>query len=499
MNESTQVPFLERKHGWVTPALALVSSVLLIVIFPPFGATWFAPVALTPLLMACALEASWTRRALLGWLAGVVYWCGLCPWIQFVLEVHGDMGPFLSWFAFLLFGLYKGLAMALFAALAGLCMNRWWTIPATAALWSGIERLHVYTGFAWLHLGNAATTMPLPMRIAPFTGIYGISFLLAMLSGAVAVVLLRRRRRELAWLLCFVVLLFVPRAPRPTAASRQALVVQPNVDPEMRWTRDTLDLTEHRLALLSKQPGADLLLWPEVPAPFYIDDKRYQEYLQQVARDAQAPFVSGVVGYTADRMPLNSAVMVAPDGKIVDRYDKMYLVPFGEFIPPLFSWVNRITQESGDFSAGNRVVVFPVTDPRTGAAHKAGGFICYESAVPNLVREFTNGGAEVLLNLSNDGYFGHSAAHEQHLLIARMRAAENRRWLIRATNDGITVSIDPAGRIAARLKPFEQTAGMLPFDYSTEQTTYTRYGDWFAWSCLAVGLALSVSAAAKPV
>jgi apolipoprotein N-acyltransferase len=376
--------------------------------------------------------------------------------------------------------------------LAGFLMNRWWSIPAIAALWTGIERLHSYTGFTWLDLGNAGISMPLPMRLAPVTGVYGISFLFAMLGCALAVVILRRPRRELLWLAVLPVLLILPRAPRLAGGSRQALVVQPDVDTEMKWTRENLDLIEQKLALLSRQPGADLIVWPEVPAPFYVDDQGFLAYLERVARDGKATFLAGVVAYTPARMPLNSAIMIDPSGKVVERYDKIYLVPFGEFIPPLFEWVNRITQESGDFSPGSRIVVFPVSGRGADSeAHKAGAFICYESAVPGLVREFTHSGAEVLLNISNDGYFGHSAAHEQHLLIARMRAAENRRWLIRATNDGITASIDPAGRVIARLKPFEQTAALLPFDYSNAETPYTRYGDWFAWGCLGLGLGLS--------
>jgi apolipoprotein N-acyltransferase len=484
--------------------LSLASAVILIALFPPFGATWLAPIALSPILIACSRESSWKKRWLNGWAAGVVFWCGMCPWIQFVLEEHGGMGRWGSWGGFALFGLYKGLPMAVFAVLAGFLMNRWWSIPASAALWTGIERLHGYMGFTWLDLGNAGTAMPLPMRLAPVTGVYGISFLFGMLGCAVAVVILRRPRRELAWLAALAVLLILPRAPRRVttpgnvsgreAGLKQALVVQPNVDTEMTWTRDNLELTEQKLAILSREPGADLIVWPEVPAPFYVDDPRFLAYLQQIARDGEATFLAGVVAYTPARMPLNSAIVIGPSGKVVDRYDKIDLVPFGEFIPPMFEWVNRISGETGDFSPGNRVVVFPVgaeSDAGSAGQHKAGAFICYEAAIPDLVREFTHSGAEVLVNLSNDGYFGHSAAHEQHLLIARMRAAENRRWLIRATNDGITASIDPAGRVVARLTPFQRTSGLLPFGYSTNETPYTRYGDWFAWGCLGLGIGLS--------
>ena len=156
--------------------------------------------------------------------------------------------------------------------------------------------------------------------------------------------------------------------------------------------------------------------------------------------------------------------MLDPAGKVIDRYDKINLVPFGEFIPPLFGWVNKITKEIGDFVPGDRVVIFPVGE------HKLGAFICYESVFPDLVRQFTNSGAEVLVNLSNDGYFGNSAAHAQHLEIARMRAAENRRWILRATNDGISAAIDPRGRIREQMPPFTQTAAMMSFEYETAQT-----------------------------
>jgi len=470
----------------VNLGLSLASAVLLVLIFPRFNFTWLAPFALGPLLVACARERLWRRRWLNGWAAGAVFWCGMCAWIQFVLDVHGGMGRWGGWGGFALFGLYKGLHMAVFAALAGLVMKRWWAIPAVAALWTGIERMHGPLGFAWLDLGNAGINMPVPMRLAPITGVYGLSFVFAMLGCAVALIAQRRPRRELAWLLPMPLLLVFPATPRPAAPTQRALVVQPNIDTEMTWTTDTLRQTEERLALLSRASGASMVLWPEVPAPFYPSDAAFREFIAQIAQRSQTHFLLGVVDYNSARQPLNSAIMVGPSGQIVDRYDKMNLVPFGEFIPPLFGWVNRITHEVGDFVPGNRLVVFPVDEDRVGA------FICYESALPGFVRQFVRAGAEVLVNLSNDGYFGHSEAHEQHLAIVRMRAAENRRWIVRATNDGITAVVDPRGRVTERLEPFVQTAGMMRYGYVSEQTPYTRYGDWFAWGCLAAGLALCV-------
>ena len=148
----------------------------------------------------------------------------------------------------------------------------------------------------------------------------------------------------------------------------------------------------------------------------------------------------------------------------------------------------------GDFEPGTRVVVAPLGE------HKIGSFICYESAFPTLVRQLTRNGAEALFNLSNDGYFGRSAsAREQHLLVVRMRAAENARWIVRATNDGITAAVDPAGRVVKRLPSFVETAAELPYSYRREQTFYTRHGDLFAWSCVVVGVIAIVQAMRRVV
>jgi apolipoprotein N-acyltransferase len=185
------------------------------------------------------------------------------------------MGRWGGWGGFFLFGLYKGLHIAAFAALAGILLRAWWAIPAVAALWAGIERTHGYFGFAWLDLGNAGINMPLPMRLAPVTGVYGLSFVFAMLSCAVAAIVLRRPRRELAWLLMLVPLIALPRAPRPAPASQKALLVQPNIDTELNWTADALRGIEQKLALLSRASGVDIILWPEVPAPFYVNGRRH--------------------------------------------------------------------------------------------------------------------------------------------------------------------------------------------------------------------------------
>ena len=172
----------------------------------------------------------------------------------------------------------------------------------------------------------------------------------------------------------------------------------------------------------------------------------------------------------------------APETGLVSRYDKVNLVPFGEFVPWPFGFANKISTEVGDFAAGQRVVVSPVRD------HQIGVFICYESVFPNFVRKFAAGGAEVLFNISNDGWFGKSAARAQHLSMVRMRAAENRRWILRSTNDGITATIDPAGRILGTLPLYTEASSYTGFNWVKQQTVYTRWGDWFPLLCASMAL-----------
>ncbi|MBK5295253.1 MAG: apolipoprotein N-acyltransferase [Acidobacteriia bacterium] len=472
-------------------ALALASALLLVLLFPRFDLAFLAPVALSPLLIAAAREASPLRRFLMGEAAGFVYWFGVCYWIQFVLAVHGGMGEAGGWGVFLLFCLAKALHMAVFTALVGPLMRRWYAVPTAAALWTGLERTHGPLGFAWLTLGNAGIEMGVPMRLAPFTGVYGLSFVFAMLGAALAVVVLRRRRVWLLWLGILPPLYLLPRLPEPARATHSAVALQPNLPQSTSWTTTSARGMQESLVTLSLQsalnphlPKPSLIVWPEAPGPlYYYTDPHFRGLAEQLARAARLPLLLGTVAYSENNAPLNSALLLSAEGKPVSRYDKITLVPFGEYVPPPFGFVNRITQEAGDFEPGSKVVVSMID------GHKAGTFICYESAFPHLVRRFANEGAEMLINITNDGYFGRSAARAQHLLLARMRAAENRRWVLRPTNDGITVSIDPAGRLIERTEPYQRSVNRLSFSWHAARTHYTMWGDWFAWSCLLIGLA----------
>jgi len=468
--------------------LALLAAVLLFLtfpnlVFPNFGLPWLAPLALTPLLIALAREPRPLWRFLLGEFAGIVYWLGVCYWIQFVLEVHGGMGRWGGWGTFALFCIAKAAHLAVFSLLSAALLPTSFAVPAVAALWTGIERTHGTFGFAWLTLGNAGIDMPLPMRLAPLVGVYGLSFLFAVTATVVTMIVLRRDRRHLYWLAIIPALLLLPDQPAPATPTETAVVVQPNMPEEGEWTYATAAEARDHLIAVSLEAAlrtkAQLIVWPEVPGPiYYYRDPKFHEEATNLARYSHAYFLFGTVAETPQGAPLNSAVLLRPDGDLVDRYDKINLVPFGEFVPKFFGFVNRITQEAGDFAPGNRIVVFPAD------GHRLGAFICYESVFPSEVREFVRQGANLLVNISNDGYFGHSAAREQHLEIARMRAVENQRWLLRSTNDGITAVIDPAGRVRQRLPMYQESVARMNFAYVDGTTFYTQRGDWFAWGCL---------------
>jgi apolipoprotein N-acyltransferase len=471
-------------------SLAVLTAALLVLAFPKFDYAWLATLAAAPLVFACAREPRARRRFLLGYAAGIIYWFGVCYWIQGVLETHGFIAAWVAWLLFGLFCLAKALHMGVFALLAGPLMRLSWAVVAVPALWVAIEITHGFLGFAWLALGNAGTRMSVPMRLAPFTGVYGLSFAFMMLGTALAAALLRRPRTQLLWIVALPALTALPPLPDARKGQNAAVLVQPDLSESAQWTREYVDEMQQRLVGVSLRGGlqwsdAQILVWPEIPGPFYYyEDARFREDVTNVARITRMHFLLGVVAHTRDGAPLNSALLVGPSGEPVARYDKIKLVPFGEFVPwPFDAIVTNISSEAGDFEAGSDVVVAPVGE------HKIGTFICYESVFPHLVRRFTRAGAEVLFNISNDGWFGRSAAREQHLNIVRMRAAENRRWTLRATNDGISAVIDPAGRITHILPQYVQTVSRANFDYIRETTFYTRYGDWFAIVCALAAVA----------
>lgn len=465
-------------------ALAVVSAILLVLCHPPYDFTWLAPVALAPLLIAVTRTANWKQSLLLGCICGALYWAGICYWIEWTLSQYAGVPKAGAVVLFVMFCLAKSLQMGVFALVARQFAKTFWTLPLTAAAWTAIEWTHGVMGFEWLNLGNAGSEMSLPLRLAPVTGVWGLSFFFALAGAALAAVALRRPRKELVWVILLPGLAFLPKIQLDLRAKAEAVLLQPNQDAGTVWTAELFDKSLRRMIALSlkaaEQP--DLIIWPEDPGPFYEYDPRYMGALGSLAGASGATVIAGAVGHAPHGGPSNSAVTVNPLGKELSRYDKVNLVPFGEFVPfPFQQLTNQISTEAGEFEPGHNIVI---TD--TGK-HKTGTFICYESVFPSFVRQFAKSGAEVLVNISNDGWFGKSAARYQHLRIVRMRAVENSRWILRATNNGVTAVIDPAGRVITKGPEYVEAALNTRFAYLTATTFYTEHGDWFVLLC---GLAM---------
>jgi len=274
-----------------------------------------------------------------------------------------------------------------------------------------------------------------------------------------------------------------------------ALLVQENIPVDQNWTRDNFERTLRELTDLSvasfldrdKTPfQLDLIVWPESPAPFFTSDPLFRDPVSEMARKTGTWVVTGAIGTTSAMQGgksasqvFNSAVLVSPAGDWAARYDKVHLVPFGEYLPfpKLFAFAGGLTQEVGEFQAGTSRA------PLDGGNKRLGIFICYESVFPDEVRQFADQGAQVLVNLSNDGWYGDSGAYAQHLNQTRMRAIENNRWILSATDTGVTASIDPFGRTVARFPRKERGALAAPYALTSVTTFYTRHGDWFAYLC----------------
>jgi apolipoprotein N-acyltransferase len=278
-------------------------------------------------------------------------------------------------------------------------------------------------------------------------------------------------------------------------ADHTALLVQPNI-PILEggmWTKEYFQDTLRDLTAKSLHPAGektdqhfDLIVWPESPAPFYTNDPIFRDAVSALARQSGTWVVAGSIGITQamrnggeSSQIFNSAALVSPQGEWVGRYDKVHLVPFGEYLPfpQVFAFAGGLTKEVGEFQRGTSHA------PLDAGGERFGMFICYESIFPDEVRQGPLQGAQFLLNVSNDGWYGDSGAWKQHLQQTQMRAIENERWLLAATNTGMTAAIDPYGRIVAATPRKVRTALAAPYALISGTTFYTRHGDWFAYLC----------------
>jgi apolipoprotein N-acyltransferase len=503
-----------------------LSSLLQILIFPLPGIYVLSWVAFAPLIVALLrarpagaleidgaihLQAAKPGQAfLLAYVSGILWYAGTCYWIYNTMHEYGGLSVPLALLALFLFCLYLALYHGLFGLLLSFAVdpgrdNRR-ALVAAPFLWVAVELARTrVTGFPWNLLGTAQVDNISLSRITTWTGVYGVSFEIMLVNVAVAAAFLVPRKKRRTLLIASVAAAAVLQAGRlveapALPADHAALLVQENISVQANWTRDAFERTLRELTDLSaktvaansspapdsKPSKVDFIVWPESPAPFFASDPLFRNPLSEMAQATHTWVVTGAIGSTpamqggkSASQIFNSAALVSPTGDWTARYDKVHLVPFGEYLPfpQLFAFAGGLTKEVGEFQSGASRAPLDAGNTRLGV------FICYESVFPGEVREFADQGAQVLVNLSNDGWYGDSGAYAQHLNQTRMRAIENDRWILSATNTGVTASIDPYGRTVARLPRKVRSALVAPYALTSVTTFYTRHGDWFCWLC----------------
>ena len=535
------------RRAW---ALVMVSSALQILSFPIAGPvpTWRAALcwfAVTPLLIALRMASSdgtpirIVQGAALGYVSGIIWYLGNCYWIYETMHTYGSVAKPAAAGILLLFCLYLGLYHCLFGALivaANSRLGKRTALMLSPVLWVAVELARArITGFPWDQLGITQVDNPLLTSLAPFTGAYGISFAIVAVNALwLALFWMEKRRRpnvvRTSGAVIALLLVFVgPRTMRDRhelAEAGTATLVQENLEVGAPAVADGAQLTQKQMlesfSTLSLYPPSgvtcdgipeapftrcgemaagiqrlstaaptNLIVWPEAPNNFSDNDPEFREALSQLAQRERAPVIVGNIGVTPDLtgprgyLMYNSAEFVAQDGTIVGRYDKMHLVPFGEYTPykNLFFFAGSLLQDVGIFVPGKQRTMF-----RTGG-HTYGVFICYESVFGDEVREYAQRGADVLVNISDDGWYGDTSAAWEHLNQVRMRAIENHRWILRSTNTGVTAVIDPYGQVRASVPRHTRTSLKATFAYEHDVTFYAAHGDLFAWLCVCISFA----------
>jgi apolipoprotein N-acyltransferase len=514
-----------RKKAWL---LVLLSAFLQVLSFPLPGLYVLAWIGLAPLLVAILharspetiqldesqklIAARPLQGFLLGYACGVLWYLGTCYWVYDTMHQYGGLASPIALFVLLLFALYLGLYHGAFGLVMSLLARRdsydRLALVSAPFLWVAIELARTrISGFPWNLLGiTQVDNIPLT-RIATLTGVYGLSFEILLVNVALAAAFLVHRSKRKMLLIASLAAGFVLQAgrwivPPPLPSDRTAVLLQQNLvaDTEV-WTQDHFQSTLREfisLSLGARIPAGqppDLIIWPESPAPFQSNDPIFRTAISDFARQSHAWVVVGSIGVDNATTVFNSASLVSLTGEWDGRYNKIHLVPFGEYVPfrSLFSFASGLTQAVGTFNKGTSRA------PLNAGGTKLGVFICYESIFPNEIRQLVAQGGQVLVNISNDGWYGDSGAWAQHLNQARMRAVENHRWLLRDTNTGLTASIDPYGRVVAHLERKVRAVLAAPYALTNVTTLYSEHGDWFACLCAIISIgALIVRFAIHP-
>ena len=510
---------LNRSSSW---ALSVLSGLLLILIFPQFNQEVLAWFALVPLLFAIQNQAlgSAARR---GFLTGMIFYFFSLNWITNTLVNYGNIPKGLSFVILGLLAAYLSFYVSLFCVLT----VKWgrgkpiYFFLLAPLVWTSLEYLrstHMTFGFSWLGLGYSQFQTLTIIQPAEVTGVYGISALIVLVNSALHFLInawIFRSNTIYEWkvsnrvisLTTLVLGLWViwggwsleqTDSQIDSSPHIRIGLAQGNIEQHFKWDKRYQQTTMEfykELTLKAAKEKPELIVWPEAATPFYYgSDPNGTKYVQDLVRTTGVPLLFGspykekVAGKLLD---YNRAFLISAQGETIDVYDKMHLVPFGEFVPfrkALF-FVEKMVKIIGDFGLGKRATVFELNGNRLGVS------ICYEIIFPDLVRQPVKNGAEYLVNITNDAWFGKSAASYQHISMAALRAVENRTPIIRVANTGISGIIDATGKLQNTTQLFtrEFVVGEVAPNKGP-RTFYSQFGDIFSYLCLVLTLTISLLA-----
>lgn len=499
----------------ISSFLAFFSAILLVLAFPDFEFWFLAYVALIPLFFAIEREKeSFSKSFITGWIFGLTFFTGTCWWLTFAPITYGGVPTILAYILLLGATSVVGLFPALFGGLFSLILKKFgtWGILSAPFLWTAIEFLRFWTtGNNW----NAiAYSQAFGGRVeyASIGGIYLLGFFLMFWNAYLLLFGVKSKLadwkkgfKDKVWIIVgFSAFAFFqafsfeirPKTEKPIKNSNtQIIAIQPKVPMSGLKYQEWLNLRERHVQLaerelqkLSTQHSAlsTIVIFPESPMNFgWTQDREFQEFLQDFTQKHNVQVLFNAAEPSENRNYYNSAVLVNEQGRKIAQYDKIHLVPFGEYVPlpePLASIVPSMV---GNFEIGKEYDIVPLGDVNSGI------MICFESHFPTLSRQFVLNGADVLVEMTNDGYLGPTPVLRQHLANAVFRAVETKRPVLRVTNVGITGYINERGEVLEPSQPYTEDSRVWTVSKSDgSQTFYVKYGDWFAWLCSLVSLGI---------
>ena len=503
---------------------AVASGLLLTGSFPKFGCDLLVWFALVPLLYSIRVQDAGAGFRF-GFVAGLVHFTSLLYWLVPVMRTYGYLPLYLSLSVLFLFAAVLALFMAVFTtALTVLGTTPARAMVAIPVLWVALEYLRsfIFSGFPWELLGYSQFLRLRLIQISDIFGVYGLSALIVLCNAAIlfaGLYLMKKKWQTarisgrltagalitaaaalaLTWFYGQQRLVAIDRLIADAPKTRIA-VVQGNIDQSIKWNAAFQKQTVaryNRLSLAAMKKKPDLIVWPESATPFYLMyDQKLSEIVFKGIEHTRTDYLIGSPSVTrqADTVQyFNSAYLIRPREKTIIKYDKTHLVPYGEYVP-LRKWLpflGKIVAQVGDFVAGKKGHTLPWGNWRLGVQ------ICYEIIFPGLSRAMVGNDAALLINITNDAWFGKTSGPYQHFSMTVFRAVENRRALARAANTGISGFIDPAGRVIASSSLLQEAVITRPLPMLKEKSLYTRFGDLLARGCLAAALLAMVLAIVK--